>query len=145
MTELIKPYNEYLILLSVILGMINTPLLAIILIKKLRIEKQTKAVADRLVAGLNKEDEMSKGPNIFNVRGFIEGGVVIALVGVAIVGLIASRETVSKSAVVDQEKIYIDDSAYQCREVQRRVISYYDLHTKSYRNLPIPPQKDCQK
>lgn len=142
MISLIQPYNEYLLLTSVILGVFNAALLLAILIKKIRLEKQTKAVASKIVAGLEK-DEFMKGPTIFNARGIVDGGVLIALVGVAMVAFISGRETVSKEAVKNKEEIKIDNSVYQCKEIRRKMLRYYDPNTGRYKYLPLNPNEGC--
>lgn len=79
-----------------------------------------------------------------NRSGFIDGGVIIALAGLAIVGIITARESVSTRSVTNAEKIEVDNSVYQCREVQRRVIQYYDVETNTYKRLSVP-RKECGK
>lgn len=147
MTEYLKPYNEFMILLCLIMGLVNMCLAALLLSKKMRIEKRTKEIASNLVADMKAETPIRPGMfTIRSERGFVDGGVIIALAGLAIGGIIFSRETVSKKSVIQKKPIVIDNSVYQCREVQRRTIQYYDLETKSYRTLPIPPQKkECEQ
>lgn len=147
MTEYLKPYNEFMILLCLIMGLVNMCLAALLLSKKMRIEKRTKEIASNLVADMKAETPIRPGMfTIRSERGFVDGGVIIALAGLAIGGLIFSREAVSKKAVVEKKPIAIGNSVYQCREVKRRTIQYYDLETKSYRTLPIPPQKkECEQ
>lgn len=146
MTEYLKPYNEFMILLCLIMGLVNMCLAALLLSKKMRIEKRTKEIASNLVADMKAETPIRPGMfTIRSERGFVDGGVIIALAGLAIGGLIFSREAVSKKAVVEKKPIAIGNSVYQCREVQRRVIKYFDLETQTYKILPIPPQKkECE-
>lgn len=136
-----------MILLCLIMGLVNMCLAALLLSKKMRIEKRTKEIASNLVADMKAETPIRPGMfTIRSERGFVDGGVIIALAGLAIGGIIFSRETVSKKSVIQKKPIVIDNSVYQCREVQRRTIQYYDLETKSYRTLPIPPQKkECEQ
>lgn len=143
MTELIQPYNEYLLLLAVIFGVINTALLSMLLIKKIKLEKENMRVAEKLVAGFTKENDL-KGPTVFNIKGFIDGGVIIALFGVAIIAFITGREMVPKESVKNKEEIKIDDSVYQCKEIKRKMLRYYDPETGRYKYLPLNPNEGCQ-
>lgn len=147
MIELLAQYNTEIALLSVALGALNIFLLLSMLAKSKKLEAEHKKTAAKLIAGFNKEDNL-KGPSIFNGKGFIDGGVIIALIGVAFVAIVATKETelktVSKEAVINKEEIAIDNSVYQCREIRRKVIKYFDVNTGTYKPLPIPPQKDCK-
>lgn len=83
------------------------------------------------------------GPSVFNVRGIVDGGALIALVGVAMVAFISGRETVSNKAVINQEKIEIENTVYQCKPIQKKLIKYYDITTKKYKTLYSVPKKEC--
>lgn len=148
MFEFLSQYNTEIALLSVVIGALNVSLLLSILAKSKKLEEENKKVAAKIVASFNKEDDLQKGPSIFNVKGIVDGGVIIALIGVAFVALVATKETqlktVSKEAVINKEEIAIDNSVYQCREIRRKIIKYYDVHTGTYKPLPITPQKDCK-
>lgn len=147
MFEMLSRYNTEILLLSVVLGALNVYFLLSILVKSKKLEAEHKKTAAKIIASFNKEDDL-KGPSIFNGKGFIDGGVIIALIGVAFVAIVATKETelktVSKEAVVNKEEIAIDNSVYQCREIRRKVIKYYDVASNTYKILPIPPQKDCK-
>lgn len=148
MTEYLKPYNEFMILLCLIIGLVNMCLAALLLSKKMRIEKRTKEIASNLVADMKAETPLRPGMfTIRNERGIIDGGVIIALAVTSIIGIVAYNESVSKKAVVEKKPIAIGNSIYQCREVQRRTIQYYDVVTKTYKVLPIPqpPKKECEQ
>jgi small neutral amino acid transporter SnatA (MarC family) len=143
--ELIKPYNELLILACAIVGTINIVLVMLLILKKHKIEKRTEIMAAEIVASF-KEEPVKKGMfNIKNERGLIDGGVIIALVGVAMVAFISGRETVPKSAIVNKEEISLDNSVYQCREVRRKMIRYYDVQSGTYKYLPLNKNEGCFK
>lgn len=124
-------WPEFLILMAVFLGIVNFVAWVFLMRKERKNTKLGQAV-DKIVK------------SVFNNGAFVDGGVLIALFGVAIVALIATKETVSKQSVVESEKIQIDNSVYQCKEIQRRSISYYDIETKTYKKLPIPQKKECK-
>ena len=77
--------------------------------------------------------------------GFVDGGVIIALWGVAMIAIVSFRETVSKQAVVTKQEIKVDDKVYKCSPIRQRVIAYYDLEEKKTKPIKIQPKKECEK
>lgn len=142
--EFLRPYNIEILLLSIASSLISISLGLSIFIQKRRIEKQTKLLAKKLLVQTN-EEIMNKGPSVFNVRGIVDGGVLIALVGVAMVAFISGRETVSKEAVKNKEEIKIENSVYRCREIRRKMLRYYDVQTGKYKYLPLNQNEGCFK
>lgn len=82
---------------------------------------------------------------IKNNSGIVDGGVLITLVGVAMVAFISGRETVSKEAVKNKEEIKIDNSVYQCKEMRRKMLRYFDVETGKYKYLPLNKNEGCYK
>lgn len=144
--ELIKPYNEILILACAILGVINLALAFIVIFKKYKIEKRTEQLASKLVADVNLGDAMKTTQSgrfvIRSERGVVDGGVIIALAGVAIVALIYGQETVPKSKVVERQAIKIDESIYRCETI----FEYRPVRVKP--DQPViykkKPTKECK-
>ncbi len=125
-------WKDFLIFFSVFMGLVNFG--AWIMLRKLENKnKHLTASAKELVNAVIKNG------------GFVDGGVIIGLWLGAMAILIATKETVNKSAVVESEKIEIADTVYQCKPVQKKLIKYYDVQTNTYKPLYHQPKKECHK
>lgn len=124
-------WPEFLILMAVFLGIVNF-VAWIFLMRKERKNTKLGQAVDKIVK------------SVFNNGAFVDGGVLIALFGVAVVALITTKETVSKNAVVTKQEIKVDDKIYKCQPIRQRVIKYYDLDEKKTKPLPLPTKKECK-
>ena len=131
----------YLIIFSIAQGLLNTALLLIILFKKFQIKKHTEVLGKNIIAGI--QGDKMKGPSVFNVRAFVDGGLVVMLVVIAMSAFVVTREMVPQETVVKQKPISIGNKVYQCRPIKERIIQYYDLSTE--KTKPIEIKKECQK
>lgn len=124
-------WKEYLIFISLFFAIVNFAAW-VVLMKRQKLGKSLKAMADKLVKS----------------GGFIDGGVIAGLAVSAIIALVVTQETnrntVPKTTVVDQKTILIDDKVYRCEPIRQRVVRYYDLEEKKTRPLPLPPKKECK-
>lgn len=63
-----------------------------------------------------------------NKKGFIDGGVIVALALAAIGTIIVSNETVSKEAVTNAEPIQLGNTIYSCDKVFE--LEYYPVRKR---------------
>lgn len=148
MIDLLQSRNLEISIVAIVVGILNLYFLISATIKQNKILEMNKSMAAKIVAGLNKEDDLKKGPSVFNINAFIDGGVLIALAVTSIVAIIYSQETVPKKTVTAQKKFKIESSVYQCKELQR--LEYYDLQLEQTRPIVVkkpvkkPVKKECQ-
>ena len=137
-------WKEYLIFMSVFLGLVNLFAWYLLMQKEKRNRKLQMVVEKIMSQALSPK--VADGKAKFNLtnHGIIDGGVLIALFGVAMIAFISGRETVSNKAVVNREEIKIENSVYQCREIRRKTIHYYDVTTGTYKLLPTKPTQGCK-
>lgn len=121
-------WREFLILFSVFMAIVNF----VAWVFLIKLQKQNKKVKTAIGSLIQKIGD----------KGFIDGGVLIALFGVAVISIVSLNETVPKQAVVNKQEIKVDDKIYQCRPIRQQVIKYYDLEEKKTKQLPI--KKDCK-
>lgn len=124
-------WREFLIFFSVFMALVNFGAWYL-LYKRENKNKHLNASARKILDAVVKNG------------GFVEGGVIIALWGVAMIAIVSFRETVSKQAVVTKQEIKVDDKVYKCQPIRQRVIAYYDLEEKKTKPIKITP-KECEK
>lgn len=141
-------WKEFLIFLAVFLGIVNLIAWAM-LYKAEQSRKNLNQSAKKLIDSIVNESQPLQARNekmkfnIKNEQGFVDGGVIIALVGVAMVALVASQESISKQSIVNKEEIKVADTVYKCHPIRKKVIQYYDLVEK--KTKPIEVKKECEK
>lgn len=143
MIEFLQSKNLEISIVAIVVGILNLCVLISATRKQTKILEINKSMAAKIVAGINKEDDLKKGPNVFNVKAFIDGGVLIALAVTSIAAIIYSKETVPKKTVTEQKKFKLDDSVYRCVQLQK--LQYYDLALEETKTIVIKkPKRECK-